>query len=105
VLLGHKYNVPVYACFVKRRIQSAKEPEGETSIHIWRGEALNAWRAGVDGIYTFNRFNPRDQLFREIGDSELLKTLERVDQTAYVNEDSWSRPETWLKNGRDYMKK
>jgi hypothetical protein len=103
--LGHKYNVPVYACLVKRRIQSAKEPEGKTEIHIWRGEALNAWRAGVDGLYTFNRFNPRDQIFREIGDPELLETLERVNQTAYVNEDCWSRPETWLKDGRDYMRR
>ena len=27
--LGQKYKVSTYACFVKRRIQSAKEPEGE----------------------------------------------------------------------------
>jgi hypothetical protein len=102
--LGHKYNVPVYACFVKRRIQSAQNPEGKTEIQIWRGEAFNAWKAGVDGIYTFNRFNPRDRIFREIGDPDLLKTLERADQEAYVNEDCWSRPETWLKDGRKYMK-
>lgn len=105
VVLGHKYNVPVYACLVKRRIQSAKEPEGKTAIHIWRGEAFNAWKAGVDGLYTFNRFNPGDQLFREIGDPKLLKNLERIGQTAYVNEDCWSRPETWLKNGRDYIRR
>ena len=102
---GKKYNIPVYACFVKRRIQSANEPEGETSIKIWRGEALNAWNAGVDGIYTFNRFNPHDRIFRELGDPNLLKTLDYIDQTAYVNEDSWSRPETWLKNGREYVKR
>jgi hypothetical protein len=71
---------------------------------IWRGEAYMAWKAGVDGIYTFNRFNPRDPIFRELGDPKLLQTLPRTDQTAYVNEDCWSRPETWLVNGRDYVK-
>jgi len=34
VALGREYKVPVYACFEKRRIQSAKEPEGETAIQI-----------------------------------------------------------------------
>ncbi len=102
--LGKKYDVPAYACFVKRRIQSSGEPEGVTEEKIWRGEALNAWKAGVDGIYTFNRFNPKDQIFRELGDPELLKTLERTDRTAYVNPESWSRPERWLKDGDKYVK-
>ena len=48
--LGQKYGISTYACFVKRRIQSANEPEGETSIKIWRGEALNALQEGVNGI-------------------------------------------------------
>jgi len=101
--LGHKYDVPVYACLVKRRIQSAEEPEGDTAIRIWRGEALNAWRAGVNGIYTFNRFDPQDRIFREIGDPQLLQNLDRIEQTAYVNESSWSRPEVWLKDGRRFV--
>jgi hypothetical protein len=102
--LGEKYDVPVYACLVKRRIQSSGAPEGDTMPKIWRGEAYMAWKAGVDGIYTFNRFNPMDPIFRELGDPKLLQTLPRTDQTAYVNEDCWSRPETWLVNGRDYVK-
>lgn len=105
VSICHKYNVPYYACLVKRRIQSAEEPEGETLIKTWRGEALNAWKAGVDGIYTFNRFNPNDQIFRELGDAKLLTSLEHIDQTAYVNEESWSRPEVWLKDGSDFINK
>jgi hypothetical protein len=105
VALGKQYDVPFYACLVKRRIQSSGAPEGETLPKIWRGEAYTAWKAGVDGIYTFNRFNPKDPIFRELGDPQLLKTLERIDQTAYVNEECWSRPEVWLVNGRDYVKK
>ena len=103
--LGKKYDVPVYACLVKRRIQSSEAPEGQTMPEIWRGEAYMAWKAGVDGIYTFNRFDPKDAVFRELGDLKLLETLERIDQTAYVNEECWSRPETWLVNGRDYVRR
>lgn len=102
--LCHHYDIPYYACLVKRRIQDAGEAEGETAIETWRGEALNAWKAGVDGIYTFNRFNPEDQIFRELGDPDLLASLRYVDQTVYINEDSWSKPEVWLKNGRSFLK-
>jgi len=103
VALGKRYNVPVYACFVSRRIMGGGEPEAQTALKIWRGEALNAWNAGVDGIYTFNRFNPRDQLFRELGDPELLKNLDRIDQTKYAGERGYLDPEYWLKGGRDYI--
>jgi hypothetical protein len=103
--LGKTFDVPVYACLVKRRIQSSKAPEGQTEPKIWRGEAYMAWKAGVNGIYTFNRFNPKDPVFRELGDSGLLEKLDRIDRTAYVNEECWSRPEVWLVDGRDYVKK
>lgn len=99
---GRKYETPVYACFESRRIMNGGRPEETTAIKVWRGEALNAWKAGVDGIYTFNRFNPNDVIFRELGDPALLETLERVDQTVYVA-DIWSRPETWLKDGDKYV--
>jgi len=103
VALGKKYEIPVYACFCSRRIMGGGQPEAVSEIQVWRGEALNAWNAGVSGIYTFNRFNPKDQVFRELGDPELLKTLDRFDQTAYVAQ-IWSRPETWLKGGLDFVK-
>ncbi len=66
---------------------------------------MNAWKAGMDGIYTFNRFDLHDRIFRELGDPELLTTLDRIDQTAFINEESWSKPETWLKNGRQFVLK
>lgn len=104
VALGKKYNVPVYACLVARRLMDGGQAEAKTAIKKWRGEALNAWKAGVNGIYTFNRFDPTDPIFRELGDPTLLETLERIDQTSYVA-DIWSRPETWLKDGDKYVKK
>ncbi len=103
--LGKRYDVPTYACLVKRRIQSSGEPEGTTAPQIWRGEAYTAWQAGISGIYTFNRFNPDDPIFRELGDPPQLAAMDRVDRTAYVNEECWSKPETWLVHGRDYVDK
>lgn len=100
---GEKYDVPAYACLVSRRLMSGGEPEAGTALKIWRGEAYNAWKAGVDGIYTFNRFDPRDPIFRELGDPNLLETLERIDQESYVG-DFWSKPEKWLKGGRAFVK-
>lgn len=104
--LGRKHGVPVYAALVRRRIEpNAPEPEGPTAIEIWRGEALNAWKAGVNGIYTFNRFDPQDPLFRELGDPALLETLDRVDRTAFDEHCTWSRPDRWVKDGSRYVKR
>ena len=104
--LGRKYQVPVYACLVRRRIMQGGEPEGATDLPCWRGEALAAWRGGVDGIYTFNRFDPRDQLFRELGDPDLLEELDRVDQTVYSGppDSHYFSPGFWLKGGRDFIR-
>jgi hypothetical protein len=106
VALGRKYEVPVYAALVRRRIEeNAPQPEGPTALEVWRGEAYMAWKAGVNGIYTFNRFKPRDPLFRELGDPKLLETLDRVDRTAFDEHCTWSRPQTWVKNGNQYVKR
>ncbi|MBD3378616.1 hypothetical protein GF406_26550 [candidate division KSB1 bacterium] len=102
--LGEKYEVPVYACLVSRRLMNGGKPEADTAIKIWRGEALNAWQAGMDGIYTFNRFNPHDPIFRELGDPELLQTLDHVDQTTYIGNFGMSKPGRWLKDGKKYVK-
>ena len=105
--LGKKHGVPVYACLVSRRVVQGGEPEVETTLEglkRWRGEALNAWKNGVNGIYTFNRFNPYDRIFRELGDPELLKVLERVDQTIYADEKGFADPAHWLQGGRKFLR-
>ncbi|MBN1341598.1 MAG: family 10 glycosylhydrolase [Phycisphaerae bacterium] len=105
VALGKKYDVPVYACLVTRRIAPPdKYKDGGYMRKVFRGEAMMAWRAGVDGIYLFNQFNPRSELFRELGDPKLLATLDRIDQTAYVEKTLWSRPERWLIGGQGFVK-
>lgn len=102
--LGRKYDVPVYACFVSRRIMSGGEPEADSALPRWRGEALNAWNAGVNGIYTFNRFNPHDPLFRELGDPKLLESLPRIDQESFTGDSGYLDPGYWLKDGRSFIR-
>jgi len=77
VALGKRYDVPVYAVLSGSRIVSPSAPESKGNIEVWRGEAWRAWEAGVDGIYTFNRFDPKDPIFRELGSTETLKDLPR----------------------------
>jgi len=77
VALGHRHNVPVYPCLSDSRIK------GETrfrrsSVEAYRGEAVNAWAAGADGIHVFNLFNPKSKVFREVGDPETLRPLDKL---------------------------
>ena len=104
VFLGEQYNFPVYACIESRRIAAKdKQDDDDYMLRRWRGEASLAWQSGVDGIYTFNKFESGEEIFNEIGDLEKLLTLPRIEYTAYVEESSWSVPETWAVNGRSYI--
>jgi hypothetical protein len=80
-------------------------PYSEETLPLWRGEALNACKAGINGIYLINRFNPEDRLIHELGDPELLTQLEHVDQTVYIRPGRMAQPESWLKDGDDYISK
>ncbi|QDS98859.1 glycoside hydrolase family 10 protein [Adhaeretor mobilis] len=104
VATGKKYDVPVYACFAIRRIEANRNPESKADIRVWRGEAYNAWQAGVDGIYLMNRFNPKDPMLQELGDPKKLAKLERTTGTAYYNPKLWSKPQTWVPEGLLYLK-
>ena len=99
VALGRRYDAPVYACLSASRIVSPKDPESKGDIAQWRGEAMRAWEAGVSGIYTFNRFDPLDPIFRELGSPEVLKGLPRT----YVLTPGRGM-DHWLKGGSRFLK-
>jgi hypothetical protein len=75
--LGHKYGVPVYASLDDSRM---RDDEGKVrdSPECYRARAMEAWLAGVDGIYMFNAFNPKSPLWRELGDPKTLSALDKV---------------------------
>ena len=68
VELGHSHDMPVYA--------SAIEQGAPPEVH--RGRALAAWASGVDGIYSFNIFNPNQLRHLEADDPERLMKLDRT---------------------------
>ncbi len=88
------FGVPYYACLVDSCLPYY-DMDPEDQIRIWRGAALQAWRAGVDGIYTFNVFRPKNRMFREIGDPALLETLPHTDKFALP----WLAWRHYSKNG------
>ena len=99
VALGKKYHVPVYAVLSASRLVSASQPESKGNIELWRGAALRAWKAGVSGIYTFNRFNPNDPIFRELGDPQLLETKDRTYEFIPGKVSNY-----WVKDAKRFLK-
>jgi len=90
VELGHQYNVPVYAALAAffdhpwQYIHLGGGLSGRRSwpptgtLQAWRGASMSAWGARADGIYTFNVWDPNNQLFREIGDPDVMAGLDKI---------------------------
>ncbi|MBN2217779.1 MAG: family 10 glycosylhydrolase [Pirellulales bacterium] len=92
VELGHKAGVPVYASLSESRLRDEEAKALRRSPACYRGRALEAWAAGVDGIYLFNFFDPHSELWRELGDPEKLRSLEHAYTTGFTssyNADAW----------------
>ncbi len=104
--IGRQYDVPVYACIEQRRLVGGGQPETASEEELWRSEAYRAWQAGVNGIYTFNRFDPYDKIFRELGDPTLLATLPHSGKESMTTRSSKGMLSAtyWLINGNDFVK-
>jgi hypothetical protein len=102
VALGKKYSVPAYACLSGSRVVSASDPEKSDGnmTALWHGEAAVAWRAGVSGIYMFNRFKPDDPLFRTLGSPDTLMKLDAEPEPITGNPKAMER---WLKGGSSFI--
>lgn len=77
VELGHKYGVKVYPSLDEPRVRDQAANKLRATAAAYRGRALNAWTAGMDGIYMFNFFDPHSSLWRELGDANILRQLPR----------------------------
>ncbi len=74
VSLGRRHAEQVYAGLSTARLEPSSGDQS-TDLPLWRGEALRAWEAGVDGISTFNVFDPKSPGFRQLGDPFVLRKL------------------------------
>jgi hypothetical protein len=75
VELGHKYDVPVYACLSEPRIADKQANEIRDTKECYKGRALNAWDAGCDGVMIFNRVRPA---FYCLGNPLALQAMDKV---------------------------
>lgn len=102
VELGHKYGVPVYPCISDSRV-TGEDRFVRGTVESYRGQALEAWAAGADGIHLFNLFDVfggRSPVFKEVGDPEALRKLDRLYFATVRDGD----PNRWLAKGSDYGK-
>jgi hypothetical protein len=100
--LGHKYDVPVYPSLSEPRFR--KSPESEKirkTTECYRGRAIDAWNAGADGIYMFNYFNPKSQVWRDLGNPESLLTQ---DQIYPAGTTATNDCKAWLAGGLKWLK-
>ena len=112
--LGKRHDVPTYACISASRLKRSSflDPESLKATKgwmarthplfrpVWRGEAANAWKAGVAGIYTFNLHDPGDDVFWEIGSLETLEGLESMYEF-----NPGIHAGNWLKGGERFIKR
>ncbi|WP_135556661.1 glycoside hydrolase family 10 protein [Paenibacillus cymbidii] len=84
--LGRKYGVKVYASLDETRVTDPFAEELRQSGRCYLARAMNALRAGVDGIYLFN-FTPRElknfnaenaSVFQVVDDMERLNTYDKT---------------------------
>ena len=78
VKLGRKYGVKVYPSLDEPRVRDPEAQKARATIANYRGRALQAWAAGMDGVYLFNFFDPKSPLWRELGDPDALRKLDRA---------------------------
>lgn len=100
--LGHKYGVPVYPCISDARVKG-EERFLRGSVESYRGQLLEAWAAGADGIHFFNLFDVfggRAPVFQDAGDPGLLRSRDRL-YFATVRD---GKPRQWLADGDRHLK-
>ena len=74
--LAHRHGVPAYANIGGSGMQKG---QGYVVPEAWWAAAMNAWHAGVDGIYTFNLFPTEPNVrYSHLGSPNSLKGLDKL---------------------------
>ncbi len=74
--LAHRHGVRACANIGGSGMQAK---QGYAELEAWWAAAMNAWHAGVDGIYTFNLFPTKPEIrYSHMGSPETLKGLDKL---------------------------
>ena len=98
VQLGRRHNVPIFAGLSESRVRGETKRFRRQSVESYRGRALRAWSAGVDGIYIFNVYNAGAPFLRQIGDPASLRKLDKLYFATVRN----GNPDRYLTGGKRY---
>lgn len=98
--LGHAHGVPVYPSLSEARFKNPESVRIRRCREGYRGRALDAWNSGADGIYMFNFFNPKSELWRELGDPKALAAMDQIYTTGFV---STKAANSWLSKGTQWL--
>lgn len=112
---ARELGLPCYARMEQRRLvlmdsslSSHSAPEAElndATEQLWRDEAYAAWISGMNGIYTYNRFDPMSDLFTTVGDPYRLAALGAKPRESYgIAKGGYNCPDFWLSGGSKYMR-
>ena len=76
VELAHRHRAYAYANIGGSGMQKR---QGYVEPEAWWAAAMNAWHAGVDGVYTFNLFPTEpNERFSKLGSPETLRGLDKL---------------------------
>lgn len=73
--LGEKYNVTVLASLDESRVKDEQAKAARKTVESCLGRAAAVRSAGLDGVVTFNLFDPDSPVFRQLGDPALWPNL------------------------------
>ena len=80
--LADRYDVPVYPMInsYDMTVVDSTSDHGKrrANLPVWRGDALNKFEQGAAGLQFFNFFDPYLRQWRELGEPDLLRTLDRT---------------------------
>lgn len=96
VALGHEHGVPVYPVLTNTARHALPQFRERSNPQGYRARALSAWQAGADGVYLFNVFDPQAPMWRELGDPESLRKL---DKSYYVLSSPVEQVARYLREG------
>src|SRR5690606_26100581 len=97
---GNKYGVKVYAGLSEPRVKKEHPLLIRRQTPVFRARASAAWKAGVDGLYLFNQFNPQQPYFAEVDDPAKLKLKNKL----YFVTNRNGVPDKYLKDGSKYAR-
>ncbi|MBD3292481.1 MAG: family 10 glycosylhydrolase, partial [Armatimonadia bacterium] len=102
VQLATAHGLPVYADLDPAIRRGILGPFNRNSIEAHRGRALNAWRAGVDGIYLFNHFNPHAPWWWELGEPTQMRTRDQLYFVSAMGGAGYHQPDRVLNGGAEH---